>query len=257
MKKRAGFSLVELLITTSIMGLMLTMASQGIILALKFHRNQQEVVAAQSKLRRINDAISQEVRAAVLGGLANYPVTTNANGVSFLLLEGGAGYQVLNRTSSTLQFVADADTVAELGFATSQVLIVDSDGNALIVAVPAPTSLGNKIFQMTYPVCSNDIPQADNLLFPVKAVGYDYVKAENTLYRKDAGARVPIAFDITDFKIAYLPNLANVTQLAVTSEAQYHTVGNVTKKKTYSGQIALPQAASNFTRRIKDIKTCN
>lgn len=257
MKRNAGYSLIELLVATAILGIVLSLASQGIIMALRHHRSQQEVVAVQSKLRRINEAMSQEVRAAVLGGLANYPVVTSATGVSLMLLDGGSGYQVLSRTSSKIEFVADVASVTDLGFA-QQVLLVDPNGNALIINHSSITALGSSVFRIDHPACSNTLTDTkDNLVFSVQAVGFDYDAGEKTLYREDLNSRLPVAFDLSDFRIDYVTQGGTTSRLNLLTEAEYRTTTGKTVQRQYSGQVDLAQADASFTRRIKEVKTCN
>jgi type II secretory pathway pseudopilin PulG len=266
MRQKAAHSLVELLISMAILGIVLSLASQGIIMALRHHRSQQQVVVAQAKLRSINDALSQEVRSAALGGLVDYPVSKSATSVSFLILEGGGGasYQVLSRGSTSLDFIADASTTTDLNF-SSQALLIDKNGNGLILPVNSISDLGSSVFRLNHPNCSHTIPfSTDYLIFSVQAVGYDYDAATKTLYREDAQGRLALAFDMAEFNIGYVPNATTPSLIKLNTTAEYKNLKLQTVQRSYSSQIDLPQAddgtssSKGFTtHRIKDVVSCN
>lgn len=255
MKKRnSGYSMVELLVSTAILGIVLSLASQGILLALKYHRNQQSVVEAQSKLRQVNEIMSQEVRSAILGGIFDQ----SANSVSFMLLDGGAGYQVTSVSSSEITFAADVSSTTDLGF-SGQALLVDKAGNANIVTISSISSKGSNLYGLNH-ACSSSLASlspSDSLLFAARAVGFDHDSNDKTLYRTDSSGRKALAFDMSTFSIAYDPPVGEVTRLNLTAAAEYKTVGNETKERSYTGQIDLPEADASFSRRIKAVTSCN
>ncbi len=265
MKKTSGYSMVEMLVATAILGIVLAMASQGIVLSLKFHRNQQAVVTAQSKLRQVNAAISQELRSSALGGISDFPVVSNSQGISFMLLDGGTGYQVTNASNTTLDFIADASDTSELGIAAQpEFLLVDSKGNAVVIAYSTSTNLsssGSNVFKLNYKNCADMLTGGDLLLFPMQAVGFRYDASDKVLYRVDGtNTEFPLAFDLSSFVINPILNAAatETIRLDIRSTAEYLTVGGQTKEKTASGQIDLPQSdSSSFNRRIKGVKVCS
>lgn len=265
MTKTSGYTMVEMLVATAILGIVLAMASQGIVLSLKFHRNQQAVVTAQSKLRQVNAAISQELRSAALGGISDFPVVSNSQGISFMLLDGGTGYQVINSSSTSLDFVADAADTTALGMASQpEFLLVDSKGEAVVVAYTASTNLsssGSNVFKLNYKNCADILTSSDLLLFPMQAIGFRYSATDKVLYRVDSSnTELPLAFDLSSFSINQVLNAAGTetVRLDITSTAEYVTVGGQSKEKTASGQVDLPQSdSSTFNRRIKGVKVCN
>ncbi|MCA9835781.1 MAG: type II secretion system protein [Trueperaceae bacterium] len=266
MRQKAGHSLVELLISMAILGTVLSLASQGIIMALRYHRNQQQVVVAQSKLRSINDALNQEVRSAALGGLVDYPVSKSTTSVSFLILEGGggAGYQVISRTDTSLDFIADASTATDIDLA-SEVLLIDKSGNGLIIPISSVSALGSSLFRLNHPSCANTIPSSnDYLIFSVQAVGYDYDADAKILYREDGNGRLPLAFDLTEFNIGYVPDALTPSRLTLNTTAEYKNLKSETVERSYASQVDLPQAddgsgsSKGFTtHHIKDVSSCN
>src|SRR5690554_5365804 len=97
-----GMTLVEMLIAMAILAVVLVITSSGIIQSLQVNRLAEDAANTQSKLRRISEVVSQELRSAVMGGLTDYPVQSGESSVSFALMSGDGGLPVtgnyLNRT---------------------------------------------------------------------------------------------------------------------------------------------------------------
>ena len=106
-----GFTLVEALIALAILGLVLGIAFAAISQGLRVQSGQEAATATQARLRRITEVFTQEIRSAVLGAVSNTPYTSGANSISFMLLDGGAGFQVttIDAASNNLNVVASSE----------------------------------------------------------------------------------------------------------------------------------------------------
>src|SRR5690606_17110828 len=119
MRKSSGLSLIEVLIALFVLGIVAAIATTGVINGLRVQSVNEASTAVQAKLRRITEVFTQELRSAVLGGVTNQPYDSGSASISFLLLDGGAGYQVIDHTgnfqdSNTKRIVAPAATAEEL-----------------------------------------------------------------------------------------------------------------------------------------------
>jgi prepilin-type N-terminal cleavage/methylation domain-containing protein len=197
MKRRQGFTALELIIAMAILGLVLALASRGIIDSLDAKRSQETIVSAQEKARRIVQVISQDVRGSIFGTLVNTPYTSDTKNVSFLLLDGGAGYNVSGQTSDGYTISSQAATAADLGLNGGKVLVINQEGKAVLYSVSEVTGSGNT-YTVKYSSCSSAIPlTGDTLMFRVSTVGYRYDNSSKTVFRQiNNNAEEAVAFDI-------------------------------------------------------------
>lgn len=201
-----GVSVVELLVALAILGVVLTLAYSGIIGSLTTQVQQESTVAAQGKMRRIVEVLSQELRSAVFGSLIDAPYSSSSSSVSFLLLAGGAGYPVGRYSSSG---VSQIDVVApSTGLAVgNQVLIADQHGRGVLTRI---TNIGavqsNGMRRFTFS-CGMPMPYtANTLMFDVTSLGirYDADLSEIFLRTSLNGIEQPFAFDISAFRLDYI-----------------------------------------------------
>lgn len=211
MKTRSGFSLVELLVAMAILGTVLALAYGTITAGARHQREHEARTSAQAKLRRVHEVIAQDVRSAVFGNISNSPYASSQNAVSFTLMAGGAGYQVLpQNTTGTLTTGAvstvgrTANTAPDL--ANTQVLLVNGDGRAVIFNVTNVTKNASGYWDFHFPSsCGTFTYTANTLAFRVFTLGYRHNTANQTLmFRSGTQAEQPLAFDITRFVLTYV-----------------------------------------------------
>jgi prepilin-type N-terminal cleavage/methylation domain-containing protein len=195
--KRHGFTALELLIAMAILGIVLVLASQGIITGLNAKRSQENVIAAQEKTRRVSQVISQDVRGSIFGALVNTPYVSGTKNVSFLLLDGGAGYNVTSNTTNGYIISSNATNASSLGLSGGKVLVVSQDGKAFLYSVTSVSGSGNQ-YTVSYTGCSNAIAvNGDTLMFRVSTVGFRWDAATNTIFRQvNNNPEEAVAFDV-------------------------------------------------------------
>jgi hypothetical protein len=180
----------------------------------------EAVTSSQAKLRRVTEVFTQELRSAVLGGVTNTPYASGANQISFLLLDGGAGYQVLPHDSGNNNSFKNANNVhvstsgplatVRADLENSQVLMVNANGDAVVLDVTTVTQAGgsnsNK-FTLTHPACSNTIDYTQNtLIMSVRSLGLSFDPVTGDLNQRTGttGAAVPLAFDLDGLELEYV-----------------------------------------------------
>jgi prepilin-type N-terminal cleavage/methylation domain-containing protein len=277
MRHTRGVSLIEMIISMAIFSVVGFLTFMIVTGALGYNARQQATVAAQGKLRRVVEVVSQEFRSSVFGGISNQPYVSNAGQVSFYLLDQGAGYtlnpEVNFSTAGSFKILSENEPNL------SEIILVDSgDKNAIPLRLPSAkifpvtnvASSGIDTWTITHAGCSNGIDYNPYLqAFGVRSVGFKLDNATKVLGLSENGQDYPMAFDITQFKLEYvyteldgsqekrsMPYLDDITNLPVKiyknlltnkkytlSELQF-TLSTVEKGKgdvvrTYTGQIPL------------------
>ena len=123
------------------------LASKGIITVLRMHRTQEAVTLTQTKLRLVSEVLSQEIRGAILGGLANSPYQASDTSLSFALIDGGVGYPVTALSNNKVKIVAsnlDSSVLKK----NDNIMVTNQDGDAFIAKVNNIS--GNQ--QLKYPL---------------------------------------------------------------------------------------------------------
>ncbi len=218
-----GFTLVELLIALAIFGIVIAVASGAIIQYMRVQSDQEAVTSANAKLRRVTELVSQEMRSAVLGGIVGSPYASDADSISFLLMDGGAGYPVLPhssgnpanfRTDNDLNISSSALTNAELGIdAGDMLLMLNASGNALLFRAGQVDQPSAVDWRIRHPGCDNTIDYtANTLLFKVRTFAVRYDAASDTLFAQEGAGEQTLAWNITDFRIDYIYENGAVTQ---------------------------------------------
>ena len=212
MKSRKGFTFVELLVAMAILGTVLALAYGVIISGAKQQREHEALTSSQAKLRRVLEVVSQDVRSSVFGNISNRPYTSTESAISFTLLVGGAGYQIMpQNTSGTLTggtiSVVGRTTNTAPNLSSGQVLLLNGDGKSVIF--PSGNLTRNSstgYWQMTYPSSCGVFSYTPNTLaFRVNTLGYSLDAASKTLFFRSASANPqPLAFDISEFKLTYV-----------------------------------------------------
>jgi len=228
MKRSSGITLVELLIALAILSTVIALTSSGIIGSLRAQNLNEASTSAQAKIRRVSEVLTQEVRGAVLGGIAADPYPSGEHSVSFLLLDGGAGYQVLPFINSTNQAnFSDRDRVrvatntSPQELDDSQALLVNANGQAIVFNVTnVNNSAGSDGAYVVRHGCTNTIPYTNSmLLFKIKTVGISYDDETGTLLQKVANQENPdsLAFDLSTFDVKYVYQDSNGTTYSRTT----------------------------------------
>lgn len=206
MKHRAirGMTLVEMLIAMAILGIVLLITSSGIIQSLQVNRLAEDAANTQSKLRRISEVISQELRSAVMGGLTNLPVNSDSSGISFALLSGDGGLPVTGNPHQlrTQVFASDPAALEELVGAPA--LIIDGAGTAILIDEIDNTS-GSELYHDSCAIIKNH--PVNTRLYSASALGFSYnadtqILSQHTLDQHGL-QEVPFAFGLSRFEIAY------------------------------------------------------
>ncbi|HKI56827.1 MAG TPA: prepilin-type N-terminal cleavage/methylation domain-containing protein [Trueperaceae bacterium] len=218
MRRTQGFTLLEALIALAIFGLIVVMATTGVVGALRAQSLNEAVTSSQARLRRVTEVFTQDLRSSVLGGVANTPYVSNDHEVSFLTLTGGAGDKVLPHDYGQGNSFPNADNLFLLwsdpntSATTLQghhVLLVNDNGDATIFQVTNVTAVAGTTYQynVVHNGCKNLISYTDarTMTLSTRAVGYRFDAGSGTLYFKDgSSAEVPVAFDLSRVSIQYV-----------------------------------------------------
>lgn len=213
----SGMTLVELLVAMAVLGIVLTVAYSAMVSSLRVQVEQEAITTSQAKLRRVVEVITQDLRSAVFGSITNQPFAPDSRQISFALIAGGAGYQVLPhdsgnnnsfRTANNVQIIATVANAAELDLEGRPAMMVNANRQAVIFNVNnvarrgGPTSIE---WNVVHPGCANTIDFTPNtLLFRIDSLGLRYDATTRTLYQRSGATEVPLAFDISDFRLDYV-----------------------------------------------------
>ena len=208
-RSRDAFTIIEMLIALTVLTVVLLLTSSGIVQALRTHQVQESTTSAQSKMRRVTEVLTQELRGAVLGGISDFPEVSDSDTVSFTLLTGTGGHIVTSSsgwgtdTTTTLYEPNPATLDALVG---GPALVVNGNGEAVVVSNIGSVSTGTP--SVSHPGCAMGIDHTrDTQLFGVRALSFDYDPDADTLFLREVanGAEfsVPFAFGITRFDVDY------------------------------------------------------
>jgi prepilin-type N-terminal cleavage/methylation domain-containing protein len=273
-RKNKGFTTTELLIAMVIFGIVIALASGAVVQYLHIQSDQEAITSAQSKLRRVTELVTQELRSAVLGSITNSPYASDHDSVSFLLLDGGAGYSVLPPDSgnnadfpsaNSFSVSSSAADTAELGIASgNQLLMLNADGNALLFNASNPSKNGTTRWRINQTGgCRNTITYTpgNTLLFKVRTFALRHDNTSKELKAVDGPTpEQTLAFNITEFRIDYIYNgVPQGTFINSTDFERLQVVASTTERsrgreieRTYSSQIEIP----NSTLRIGALTVC-
>lgn len=285
MNNKQGFTILEMLISLTILMVVLGLTSQGILMVMKVQNTQEATAVAQAKLRRTTEVIEQMMRSSVLGGLSNGPYAADGDSISFASLNGAAAYQVAATSPGAIEVYAnDLDLTY---FPSSQAMLVDINGNALSFDVGSVIPKGPNRFSVTTNVCGSMPAFTKNMqLHAVELLGFNFDSRSKTMkVTKGLAQEVNLAFNITDFRVKYIyvrengtsimrdePFMSNgvpqkvwqdsgqdvsLKRLQLTMTTIANTYSGNTVERTYSsiiniGDLAGDQALVN----IKGIKKC-
>ncbi len=203
-----GITLVELLVAVAVFSVVVLIAFSGIVGGLRVHVDQEAATAAQGKLRRVVEVVSQDIRSAVFGSVVSVPYAPDAESVSIMLLSGGTGFSVIASDPGSFATSNQVTVIAENGddLAGSQVAVVNGNGEGVLFDVSS-VSGGSSDEWVLQHACQNRIAFTPNnmLLFEVETLGLRYDEDSGTIWqRQGAGNEIPFAFDVSDFRIDYI-----------------------------------------------------
>ena len=208
-----GMTLVEMLIAMSILGFLLLITSCSIIQSLQVNRLAEEASNTQSKMRRITEVISQELRSAVLGSITDWPVSSDANGISFALLSGDGGLQVRQSPggswhNSVNTYVYSSDPAARDRLVGHPAVIVPE-----ITGAPGHDHVQHVDCQIPIHYTQN------TRLYSAHVIGYSFDPDLGTLFEVTQGGEaeqtVPFACALSNFEIANEYDEGNNNELVV------------------------------------------
>ena len=213
----SGLTLLEAIIALAIFGLIAVMATVGVSGALRAQSLNENIVSSQSRLRRVTEVFTQELRSAVLGGVANAPYVSNDHQVSFITLTGGAGdpvdYQDQGNNASFQQ--ADNFNLIWGGSGTDptaslpghHVMLVNGNGESIVFKVTSVQLAGTGLYKVVHAGCANTIAYTGprTMSMRTRSVGFRYDANDKTLYMTEgSGPEVPVAFDLSSVAIQYV-----------------------------------------------------
>lgn len=230
-----GLTLIETLVALLVFGIVATIATTGVVNVLRVQSVNEAATSAQAKLRRVTEVFTQELRSAVLGGVTNSPYTSNGTQISFLLLDGGAGYQVLPHDSGNNSSFVNANNVdissgsslsdVRGDLQDSEVLMINDNGDAVLLDITTVTKSGGSgstKFNLVHPACANTIDFTRNtLIMSVKSLGLSFDATSGDLFQRvGSGDPVPLAFDLEDLVLEYVYQEADGTPHSLATPLQ-------------------------------------
>ncbi len=209
MRRKHAFTLIEMVLSLAILTLIVGVTATLLQQTLLFQAQQEATTAAQAKLRRIMEVVSQDLRGAVFGHIANTPYPSQTNAVSFLVAEGGTAYPVFNTDSSfptaRLATFVSSGSASDLAIAVNgRVLMVNRDNQGVILPVTAIAQGSGNLWIVSFG-CQNTINYTEGtVVYPIREVGYQYnPTSRNLLYSENGNSQVA-SFNLSSFLIDYV-----------------------------------------------------
>jgi prepilin-type N-terminal cleavage/methylation domain-containing protein len=214
-RTQQGFTLVELLIAMGIFGILIAIISGAIVQYMRVQSDQEAITSAQSKLRRVTELLSQEIRGAVFGSIIATDTNSNYNSdkdsISFLLLDGGAGYPVLSdtnfSTNDKVSISSSATDKTALGLdKEDELLMINASGDARLFTAKKVDDRGGSQWriELTGGCRNNIVYTPGTFLFKVRTLAVRYDLTTKTLFARERGAEQPLAWNISEFRIDYV-----------------------------------------------------
>lgn len=242
---RRGFSFIELLLALAILIAIMGLAYTAVVQIMRMQLDQEAVTSAQTRMRRVVEIMTQDLRSMLYGGLTNNPYTSGTSAISFAVLDGGAGYQVLPsgspssfQSTSSLNVVSFAPDASQAGIeAGNRVLMINGAGRGVFLSVASFINTSGNLWLLTHSGCTNTITYSpgNTLLYRVQAVGYQYNASSRILSRQVNNAPPsPVAFNITRFEIRYIYRDSAGTETV--NPSGYNSTGSPAQQFSSGGQ---------------------
>lgn len=227
-RRRAGVSLVELLVALAVFVLVIAIAGGGVVQTLRLQRLNEAITTAQAKLRRVTEVLSQDVRSMALGGVTDAPYGYDdaAEPSLSFTIQDGSFYPVLAPTDEAgfadaggFRIEASASGPDELGL--DEVLLINVAGEGV---VHRPDSVARVGGGREWSIglasgCENGVAYSDDTLaHDVRTVGYT-LRGDELLRREAGGVEETVAFDIQRFAVAFVYRSEGGSAAPVTADA--------------------------------------
>jgi len=255
MRRKTGFTLIETLVSLSLLLILLGLAYNGIDRFMRVRQQQDVITATQAKLRRTVEVFTQDLRSAVFGAIIDEPYASGEDAVSFALLKGNSGFKVYTSNPAGWSDAYDTVVIAENpGLRRGdRVMIVNQAQKAVILKVTGVRNLGGNRWHIRHNGCKNTLSYYSNtLLFGVDLYGIRYDEDQKALILNEKGNELPLAFGIEDFEIEYLPSRAQAQRLKVHLTAE-SPLREGTIARGYTGVVEL---SNNATFDVKEVVAC-
>lgn len=233
-----------MLIALAILGLILGITYAAIAQGMRVQSGQEAATSTQARLRRVAEVFTQEIRSAVLGAVGDLPYESGTDAVSFMLLDGGAGFQVttIDAPGNNLRVMAPASSLGTTG---TQMMLVDAGGQAVVFTLsgtPTAATGGNVTVRPSGSACFlglSSTSTADNLnalLFRVKTVGLSYDGVDTLNLTEGNLPERPLAFNLSGVEIEYVYRSLVNGNLFTFSAPLQDTNGRPARNAVHSGQ---------------------
>ncbi|MCP2014243.1 prepilin-type N-terminal cleavage/methylation domain-containing protein [Deinococcus sp. HSC-46F16] len=252
MKRRPsteGFTLLELLLALTILGILLTLLLQSSSDTIRLQTRTEQEVSLESSLRRTVAILAQDFRNSAYGLVTDTPYTSTETAISMAQMVDTGVYPVVGPTGNGFPNANNLQALAPSGFAwprdTPFLLIHPARELATVLDLNASSTVGgNGQATLNHSGQPNTLCfSPGNLVQRLRLVGYTYDAGSQMIFRGvRAGAtvvRTPLAFNVTGFQIQYVDtegtaysSFAALPQTRTLSRIQL----SVTMQRTRSGQ---------------------
>ncbi len=253
-----GFTLVELLISMSILLIILGLAFTAFTDALRQQRATESTTSLESSLRRTTQIITQDLRNSAYGLLTSQPYVSGNTSISIARLTDTAVHSVtgpaaLFQTANTVQVITPPGFSWPAG---TQFLLINptpaqktATSHMLTAAVTAGGTVNLAHAATLNTICFSP----DNLVQRVNLVGYSLNATQQILYRSSQGTETPLAYGVSGFSVTYIdtavttytqmqdvPASATLARVGLTLDMQRTEQGRV-KTRSLSSSVEIPK----------------
>ncbi len=203
-----GLTVLELLLALLVLVIVMTLAFNTSIQGLQLNQSNEAVSAAQNRARRVLEVMSQDLRTAAFAIVTHTPFNSNATGISFAQVAGGAGYTITAVAGSSLTLVSNSPTIASEIPVGTRLVVIDGNDNAVLTRTASlPVLSGINTYTLTT-TCNNlpIVATSQTLASVVSLLGYRYDAANRKLVYQALGdsASTDVAYDVSNFRIDYV-----------------------------------------------------
>ncbi|WP_233498309.1 hypothetical protein [Meiothermus sp. QL-1] len=222
--------MLELLLALLVLVLVMSIAFSTSIQGLQLNQANEAISSAQNKARRVLEVLSQDLRTAAFAVITHVPFDSNATGISFAQVAGGAGYTVTAVAGGGFTLVSNSPTLTSEIPAGSRLILVDGNGNAVLTrASSTPVVSGLNLYTIAT-TCAN-LPisvTTETLASVVNLMGYSYDANNRKLIYRVQGDPAPtdVAYDVSNFRVDYVYRRRSGTTLSEERNPSGYLVNN-------------------------------